>query len=111
MLVHAPTTPGRPIDEDWPLEGKWDYPASKIRTEQLLRERRGTVPVVFLRIAGVYDDTGHSIPLTHQVRRVYERSLTSRVFPGDASHGQAFVHLDDVVEAIRLTVQRRKQLP
>jgi nucleoside-diphosphate-sugar epimerase len=25
MLVHAPTEPGRPITEDWPLEPKWPY--------------------------------------------------------------------------------------
>lgn len=111
MLVHAPTTPGRPIDEDSPLAGKWDYPASKIETERLIREQRGAIPAVMLRIAGVYDDTCHSIPLAHQLRRIYERTVTSRVFPGDLSHGQAFVHLEDVVEAIRLTVLRRAALP
>ena len=33
MLVHAPTEPGRPISEDWPLEPKWPYPQSKVETE------------------------------------------------------------------------------
>ena len=46
-----------------------------------------------------------------EVDRDVVRPVTSRVFPGDVSHGQAFVHLDDVVEAIRVTVQRRAQLP
>src|SRR5215211_6678704 len=37
MLVHAPTQPGRPITEDWPLAPKWAYPQSKVETEQLLQ--------------------------------------------------------------------------
>jgi len=111
MLVHAPCEPGERINEDWPLEPKWDYPQSKVKTEQLLRAERGDIPVVLLRIAGVYDDLCHSIPLAHQIQRVYERRLTSHVFPGDTSHGQAFLHLADLVEAFLLLAQHRTQLP
>ena len=111
MLVHAPREPGQRINEDWPLEPKWDYPKSKVMTEELIRAERGHVPAVLLRIAGVYDDRCHSIPLAHQMQRIYERGLTSRVFPGDISHGQAFVHLDDVVNAITRAIDRRAQLP
>lgn len=111
MLVHRPAPPGNEIDEESPLEGRWQYPASKIETEEVLREERGRIPVVMLRIAGVYSEAGHSIPLTRQLQRIYERQLESVVFPGDASHGQAFVHLEDVVEAIRLTIERRGELP
>lgn len=111
MLVHAPTEPGKPITEDWPLEPKWDYPESKVRTEKVLRAERGDIPALILRIAGVYDDRCHSIPLAHQIQRIYERKLTSRVFPGDISHGQAFVHLADLVEALWLAVERRSRLP
>jgi nucleoside-diphosphate-sugar epimerase len=66
---------------------------------------------VLLRLAGVYDDWCHSLPLAHQIRRIYKRQLISRVFPGDPSHGQAFVHLDDLVEAFWRAVERRKSLP
>ena len=44
-------------------------------------------------------------------RRIYERRLTGRVYPGDVSRGQAFVHLDDTLEAIRLAVEKRRELP
>jgi len=37
---------------------------------------------VLLRVAGVYDDYCHSLPLSHQIQRIYERALTSHVFPG-----------------------------
>jgi nucleoside-diphosphate-sugar epimerase len=111
MLVHRPAPPGETVDEESPLAGEWDYPESKIETERLLRQERGGVPIVLLRIAGVYDERGNSIPLTRQMQRIYERQLESYVFPGDPEHGQAFVHLEDVVEAIRLTIEKRHELP
>jgi nucleoside-diphosphate-sugar epimerase len=110
MLVHAPTNPGQPINEDWPLDPQWEYPKSKVETERLLREQHGNIPLVILRIAGVYDDQCHSIPLAHQIQRIYERRLTGSVFPGDISHGQSFVHLEDLVDVIVRTVQRRSDL-
>ena len=110
-LVHAPTEPGKPINEDSPLEPKWDYPKSKVETEKLIHEKRGDIRTAILRIAGVYTDNCDSIPLAHQIQRIYERQLTSKVYPGDISHGQAFVHLDDLLDALRRTVERREKLP
>jgi nucleoside-diphosphate-sugar epimerase len=111
LLVHAPCEPGQRIHEDWPVEPKWDYPQSKVRTEELLRRERGAMPIVLMRIAGVYDEWCHSIPIAQQIQRIYERRMTSFVFPGDTSHGQPFVHLEDLVEACRLAVERRRSLP
>jgi nucleoside-diphosphate-sugar epimerase len=111
MLVHAPCTPGWHINEDWPIDPKWDYPQSKVRTEQLIRAERGRMPAVLLRMAGVYTDRCQSIPIAHQIQRIYERRLTSKVFPGDTSAGQSFVHLDDVIDAFRAMVARRTTLP
>lgn len=111
VLVHASCRPGERIDENWPLDPKWQYPRSKAQAERLIRAERSEVPVVVLRIAGVYDDACRSIPLSHQIRRIYERRLTGRVYPGDPSHGQPFVHLDDAVESIVLAIERRKVLP
>src|SRR5207253_1015000 len=110
-LVHAPTEPGKPINEDWPLAPKWDYPKSKVEAEKLAHAKRGNIPVVVLRIAGVYTETCDSIPLAHQMQRIYERQLTSKLYPGDISHGQAFVHLDDVLDAFRRVIDRRGELP
>lgn len=111
MLVHAPCEPGERIDEDWPLDPKWDYPKSKVATEQLILRERGEVPVVLLRIAGVYDDHCHSIPVAQQIKRIYEHRLIGRFFPGDTRHGTAFVHMEDMVEALVLAVEHRKELP
>lgn len=111
MLVHASCEPGERINEDWPLDPKWDYPRSKVQTEQLIRAQHGRLPVVLLRIAGVYTDRCQSIPLAHQMQRIAEHRLTAKVFPGDVARGQSFVHLDDVIDAFRATVARRAALP
>lgn len=111
MLVHRPAEPGQFINEDWPIEPTWAYPESKVKTEELIRNERGDIPAVMLRIAGVYDDLSHSIPLAHQIKRISERQLTSRIYSGSTSHGQSFIHMDDLVDAIVLVVERRAALP
>lgn len=111
MLVHKPGEPGEFIDEDWPLGPTWAYPESKVRTEALIHEEHGSIPVVVLRLAGVYDDVCHSPPLAHQIQRIFERQMAGHLYSGEVSHGQTFVHLDDVVDAIERAVERRAQLP
>jgi nucleoside-diphosphate-sugar epimerase len=111
MLVHRTAEPGQFINEEWAVEPTWAYPESKVRTEQLIRDERGDIPAVLLRISGVYDDLCHSIPLAHQIQRIYERKLTSRIYSGSTSHGQSFMHLDDLVNAVALVVERRAELP
>jgi nucleoside-diphosphate-sugar epimerase len=111
MLVHAPCLPGQFLTEESPLDPRWDYPISKVKAEQVIHSERGSIPAVSLRIGGVYTDRCNCLPLAHQIQRIYERWLTSRVFPGPISHGQAFVHLDDLVDAFVATVERRKSLP
>lgn len=111
MLVHAPTEPGVPIAEDWPLRPKWAYPQSKLETEELIEREHGRIPYVLLRIAGVYTDCLQPPTLAHQIQRIYERQFSSRVFAGSISHGQAFVHIDDLIDAVVRTIRRRSQLP
>ena len=110
-LVHAPSTPGKRINEDSPLDPKWPYPQSKVATEKVIHAERGKIPAVILRIAGMYDDLCHSTPLAQQIQRIYEHDITAYLFPGEVSAGrQAFVHNDDLIDAILLAVARRKEL-
>ena len=111
MLVHAPCVPGEHINEDWPLDPRWDYPKSKVKTEKLILAERGNIPVVLLRVAGVYDDVCHSLPLAQQIQRIYERRLIGHLFPGSIVHGQSFLHLEDLLDAFALLVRRRAKNP
>lgn len=111
MLIHTPCKPGQKINEESPIRGTWGYPRSKIETEKLIHEERVHIPSVILRIAGVYDDHCHSIPISHQIQRIYEKQFESHFFAGDLTHGASFLHMDDLIDALELAVEKRKQLP
>jgi nucleoside-diphosphate-sugar epimerase/uncharacterized membrane protein len=111
MLVHAPVEPGQRINEDSPIDPRWPYPLSKVETESLIRKQHGDIPIVLLRLAGVYDDKCRNAFLSQQISRIYERQILSHLYPGDIQRGQAFVHLDDAGEALMQLIEKRKELP
>lgn len=112
MLVHRPTDrPDAMINEKSPIGPTWAYPESKVRAEQVLRERHADIPVVFLRIAGVYDDMAHSPFIAEQIARIYEHRLTAHLYPGMLCAAQSFVHLEDLTDAIAKLVEKREELP
>lgn len=111
ILVYKPEPPGVKITEESPLQPKWDYPKSKVETEKILHSQKGKIPVLNLRIAGIYNDECNSIPVAHHIQRIYEKQLTSHFFPGNRHHGNPFLHLDDLVEAISKAIEKRKVLP
>lgn len=112
LLVMEPAKgPDETITEESPQEDDpWDYPRSKIEAEEVIRAEHGEIPAVILRIAGVYDDGGHSIPIAQHVARIYERKLESYFFPGDPRRGQPFVHLEDLAGCVARVVRRRSAL-
>ncbi len=107
ILVHAPCKIGDAINEKWPLEPKWDYPKSKVRTEKVIHERHGKIPAVIMRIAGCYDDQCHSIAIAHNIQRIYEHEIEAHLHPGDRQHGNPFLHLEDLVDAFELSLNHR----
>lgn len=110
LLVMKPAIHGEELTETFPTEETWDYPRSKLEAEKVIQQEHGRIPVLVMRIAGVYDEEGHSVPIGQQIRRIYEKEIESYFFPGDAETGQAFVHLDDLADAFRLAVERRHEL-
>lgn len=111
MLVHRPTVPGLPVNEDSPLEPKWAYPKSKAAAEQAVRKGAGSMPYAILRLAGMYDEWCHAPTLAHQIQRIREGGIGSHLFPGNLAHGQSFVHRDDVIDAVIRTIDARDRLP
>lgn len=101
---------GEKLTENSPVNPKWNYPDSKLRTEFVIHESRGKIPTVIHRIAGVYNDWGHCPPICEQIVRIFERQFESFFFPGNVDHGQAFLHVDDLVQALSLTIDRKDHL-
>ena len=111
LLVMEPVEDEKVITEFSALEDEpWDYPRSKIEAEKLIRQERGDISTVILRIAGVYDGDCHSIPLAQHISRIYEKTLESYFFPGDSDHGQPFIHLDDLIPCFMRVVELRSAL-
>ncbi len=111
MLVHDPSERGVIQNEDSPIEGKWHYPASKVRTERLIAKEHGNIPYVIVRIAGCYDEQCNCVPLSQHISRIYEKQLASTVFPGDSAHGVPYTHFDDLVDLFVELINKRKALP
>src|SRR5688572_28852015 len=105
-----PSVAGEPVTESSEVEPAWEYPKSKIEAEKIIAAERGSISATILRIAGVYDEDCRVVPIAHQIDRIYRKKLESYLFPGDASHGQAFVHLADLVDFVLQVVARRRQL-
>jgi nucleoside-diphosphate-sugar epimerase len=111
LLVMKPTEgEGERLDEESATQGEWAYPLSKLAAERVIREDHGAIPAVILRIAGVYDENCHSLPISQQIRRIYEHDLESHLYPGDKDHGQPFIHLEDLVRCVEQTIARRREL-
>ncbi len=110
LLVMKPCDLGDKLTEDSPTLAEWEYPQSKLDAEQVIRENHGPIPAVILRLAGAYDEAGHSPPITQNIRRIAEQQLESYLFPGDAERGQAFIHLEDTASCLECVVKRRSQL-
>ena len=111
MLVHAPGKPGERIDEDQPIAPKWAYPKSKAAAEAVIRAEHGGIPYVLLHLAGLYDDATAVPTLANQIARIYERNLQSHLYSGQTDVGQAMVHRDDMLDAFKRVIDRRKEVP
>jgi len=111
MLVYKPSEPGERLDEQAPLLPNWQYPKSKVDTENLIQEVHGKIPAVILRIAGVYDDKCDSIPLSHQIQRIYEKQIEGHMYSGSVDVRQSFIHVNDLVSACDAVIQHRDNLP
>lgn len=111
MLVHAPCDPGEHIDEQQPIDPRWAYPKSKAAAEAVIGAERKSIPSVILRLAGVYDEQTTVPTMAQQMARIYERDLTSHFYAGSMRVGQAMLHRDDLLDAVRRCVDRRATLP
>ncbi|MFQ5657180.1 MAG: NAD-dependent epimerase/dehydratase family protein [Candidatus Methylomirabilales bacterium] len=110
MLVHESTKPGTKISEDSPVHAKWAYPESKVKAEAIIQKEGEHFPTVIMRVAGCYDDDCQSIPISQQACRIFEGRLEAHVFPGDITHGAAYLHMDDLSAAIIKAITRRARL-
>ena len=111
LHVHASCKYGDKIDENSPIFPRWNYPKSKVLTEDMIHRMQGDIPSVILRVGGVYDTKCHCPVLSNQIQRIYENRLDGHLFTGNIHHGDSYIHVDDLCDAICTALHKRKQLP
>jgi len=110
FVMHPVTDPHAVLTETSPTAAMWDYPQWQLEAESAVQHNSGRIPTVMLRIATVYDEDCHAPLLAHFLHRIYEQQLGSHVFPGELTHGHAFLHLDDLSTCFRTIIARRHAL-
>lgn len=108
LLSDPPAAPGNLQASGLLAEG--DYSRAQWVQANQWRQARGKIPLVILRLGGVYDERCHSLPLAQQIRRIYEKKFESCLFPGDKTHGRAVVHLADVASGLQHVIAWRQEL-
>jgi nucleoside-diphosphate-sugar epimerase len=103
--------PQLPVDESTPDRPCSVYDRHKLACETLLRDatRSGALKAFSLRLSNVYGYGGPSVNsnraiLNSMIRRAIDGEPLTLY--GDGSYIRDFVHLDDVVEAIRLAIAK-----
>ena len=110
MLVHAPCRPGEHINEDQPIDPRWIYPESKADAEAVIFAEHKKIPIVILRLAGVYDAHSMVPTLAQHIARIYDREFQSYFYSGSTLVGQSMLHRDDMLDAFVRTIDRRATL-
>jgi len=111
--VYADPPVYSPIDEDHPTAPTNTYGVTKLAAEQYVRVYglRTGIPVTVLRLCGVYGPGDYNPLLLPKravqsfIRRVAD-GLPPTVY-GDGLERRDHVYIDDVVQAIKLALQRR----
>ena len=111
IFVHTSSKDGETINEHSPVIPKANDSKSKVLVEDLIHRMQGDIPTAILRVGNIYDDRCHCLSLASQIQRIYERTWSAHIFPGDLNAGSPFLHIDDFVEAIALVIRKKKDLP
>jgi nucleoside-diphosphate-sugar epimerase len=106
MATLAPVDPGQFQTEKTPRAGLWEYPRSKIRAEQILDASAMQQPVVQLILAAVYSDWCELVPLYEWIELCAGRGPEKYFYPGPSGRGLTYCHVDDVVLAFDLALQK-----
>ena len=110
MAAMKSTRPGQVQNEDWPVWSSWQYPASKVKAGEILRNVSISQPIIELVFAGVYSNDVELVPLFQTIDRIRTGNMQSWFFPGRTDRGLTYVHVEDVARSIQLSVQYRSEV-
>lgn len=104
-----PLGAGEALTEQSSGYGNIAYSKSKAIGEKLLAENSERVPVVILRLGGVFTDWCELPPL-FSVMNIWKCPFIGRMIPGQGNSGFPYIHRKDVVGIVRRTVENDEKL-
>jgi len=103
--------PGQSVNENSPLDADFPYAAAKRRCEEMLRAFSPSMPCVSIRLAAVYSDWCEYPPLYMLLNNWLSSSWLSRIIPGRGEMAIPYIHIQCVIDAIILLMERSHRLP
>ena len=110
IAAMLPPPPGGVLMETSPTSDYIPYARSKSVEEKRLLETSRDVPVVILRIGGVFSDWCELPPLSSLLRTWTGRSPMNRILAGGGASGFPYIHRTDLVALVRSCLDRHEQL-
>ena len=98
------------LTERTPTSDYIPYAKSKSIDERMLAEVSGDLPVIVLRIGGVFSDWCE-LPALHSLIKLWSgHGITSRLMPGRGVSGMPYIHRDDFVQIVRRCLEVHETL-
>jgi nucleoside-diphosphate-sugar epimerase len=104
-----PLHSGNVLTENSSAYGNIAYSKSKAMGEQLLFNNSDRVPVVILRLGGVFTDWCELPPL-FSVMNLWSKPVVGRILPGRGNSGFPYIHRKDVVKIVRRIIDMDNRL-
>ena len=105
VVAMPPLPDGNLLTEKSPACGTTAYPLSKAMGEKLLKENSNRVPIIVLRIGGVFTDWCELPPL-YSVMKLWSKPFIGRIMPGRGNSGFPYIHRKDLVGIVRKIVEK-----
>lgn len=106
----VPPAPGQVLTEGACDMADFPYCKSKAAGERLCAERHKELPVVVMRIGGVFSDWCELPPLYSLIRLWSRRGPIGRCIPGRGQTGFPYIHRDEVVRFVRRIIEKNDTL-
>jgi len=106
----SPTASTGPLTEKTTPSDYIPYAKSKSMGEAMLLEDTGHLPVIILRLAGVFSDWCELPPLSSLLRMWTGGFPLDRILAGRGTSGIPYIHRTDVVRLVRLCLDKHEEL-
>ena len=106
----VPPPPGQALTERAAGTTAFSYGKSKTLGERLFAERAEELPVVVLRLGGVFSDWCELPPLASLMQLWCRRGPLGRCLPGSGAAGFPYIHREELVRAVRRVIERNNLL-